>query len=120
MLQFSGWVLINQAGTQLFLNIDLVVANLVFGALVAGRYGAVIIFSALLRGMVGTVSGVLEPIVLTLYAQNNFSGLARFCRLSTKFTGLAIALPVGLLCGLAKPLLTVWLGHPSQIYPGWW
>ena len=110
MLKFSGWVLINQAGSQLFINIDLLVANLVFGAIVSGRYGAVLIFSSLLRAMVGTISAVLDPIVFTLYAQNNLNGLARFCSITVKFVGLVIALPIGLICGLARPLLTVWLG----------
>ena len=110
MLRFSGWVLVNQLGAHLFLSIDLIVANLVFGAAIAGRYGAVIIFSSLLRALVGTISAVLDPIVFTLYAQNNHSGLARFCNITVKFMGLAIALPIGLIGGLAKPLLVIWLG----------
>jgi len=110
ILGFSGWVLINQTGSLLFLNIDLIVANLIFGARVAGQYGAVVIFPTLLRTLLATVDGVLVPIVVTLYAQNNPTGLVRFCRQSVKLIGLAISLPVGLLCGLARPLLTVWLG----------
>jgi O-antigen/teichoic acid export membrane protein len=110
LLKFSGWVLVNQAGTQLFLNIDLVVANLVFGAYVAGRYGAVVIFPLFLRATLGTLGSVMEPIIFTLYAQNDLSGLLRFCNLAVKFAGLALALPIGLICGFAKPLLAVWLG----------
>lgn len=110
MLKFSGWVLVNQIGAHLFLSIDLVVVNLVFGAFVAGRYGAVLIFSALLRALVGTISAVLDPIVFTLYGQNNQAGLIRFVQMTVKFMGLAIALPIGLIGGFAKPLLTMWLG----------
>jgi O-antigen/teichoic acid export membrane protein len=110
MLGLSGWVLVNQIGALLFLNIDLIVANRVFGAEVAGRYGAVLIFPALLRTLVGTIDGVLVPIVMTLYAQNNRPGMVRFFRTSVKFIGLIIALPIGLLCGLGRPVLSVWLG----------
>lgn len=110
MLGFSGWVLVDRVGTLLLLNIDLIVANLIFGAEVAGRYGSVIIFPTLLRTLVATVDAVLVPILVTLYAQNNYSGLVRFSHLSVKFIGLAMALPIGLLCGLGKPLLAVWLG----------
>ena len=110
MLRFSGWVLVNQVGVQLFLNIDLLVANLVFGAEMAGRYGAVLIFSALLRNLVATIGSVLEPIVFAFYAQDRIAGMARFCNLAVKFLGLVIALPIGLICGFAKPLLTLWLG----------
>jgi membrane protein EpsK len=97
-------------GAMLFLNIDLVVANLIFGPEVAGRYGSVMIFPRRLRMLVSTVTGVLTPIVLTLYAQNNLPGLVRLSRLVIKFIGLAMALPIGLICGLGRPLLTVWLG----------
>lgn len=110
MLSLSGWILVNHIGSLLFLSIDLIVANYVFGAEVAGRYGAVIIFPALLRTLVGTVSGVFVPIVMTLYAQNDFTKLVRFFNVSIKFLGLVMALPIGLLCGLAKPILTTWLG----------
>lgn len=110
MLKFSGWVLVNQLGALLFLSIDLIVANLIFGATAAGRYGAVLIFSALLRSLVGTISAVFDPIVFTLFAQNNLAGMARFSNMTVKFMGLVIALPIGLIGGLAKPLLIVWLG----------
>ena len=110
MLKFSGWVVVNKLGALLFLSIDLIVANLVFGAVISGRYGAVLIFPTLLRSLVSTISAILDPIVFTLYAQGNLSGLARFCKTNVKFMGLVIALPIGLIGGLAKPLLIVWLG----------
>jgi membrane protein EpsK len=110
MLGFSGWVLVNQVGSLLFLNIDLIVANLVFGAEVAGRYGAVLVLPTVLRTLVATVDDVLKPVIFTLYAQNNPSRLLRVSCLSVKFIGLVTALPVGLICGLAKPVLTIWLG----------
>lgn len=110
MLNFSGWVLVNQAGVQLFLNIDLIIANLIFGVHTAGRYGAVIILPSLLRSFVGTISSVIEPMVFTIYAQNDPERLARFCKRAVRFMGLIVALPIGLLCGLARPILTIWLG----------
>jgi membrane protein EpsK len=110
MLGFSGWVLVNQIGSLLFLNIDLIAANLIFGAKVAGQYGTVLIFPTALRSLVGTVNAVLIPIVFAQYAQNDLARLVRLVRLSVKFIGLALALPIGLLCGLGKPLLAIWLG----------
>ncbi len=110
MFKFGGWLVINSAGAQLFLSIDLIVANLVFGAQTAGRYGAVIIFSSLLRSFVSTISAVFDPIMYTLYAQNDHGRLADYGQLAVKYMGLLIALPIGLICGFSKPLLTVWLG----------
>lgn len=110
LLGFSGWVLINQVGSLLFLNIDLLVANLIFGAVVGGRYGAVIIFPTLLRTFATTFNSVLTPIILTLYGRERQEALAVFSQQAVKFMGLIMALPIGLLCGLAAPLLTTWLG----------
>jgi membrane protein EpsK len=110
MLSFSAWVAINQAGSLLFLNIDLIVANLLFGATLGGKYGAVIIFPIILRTLAGTVLGVLSPIIVTLYANNDIQKLERLISLSVKFMGLAMALPIGLLSGFARPLLILWLG----------
>jgi membrane protein EpsK len=110
MLSFSGWVAINQAGSLLFLNIDLIVANIIFGATLGGKYGAVIIFPTILRTLAGTVLGVLSPIIVTLYAKEDIQKLVRLIILSVKFMGLAMALPIGLLSGFARPLLILWLG----------
>ena len=110
MLTFGGWILVNQLGAMLFLNIDLIIANRVFGPEVAGRYGSVLVLPSSLRALVSTIDGVLVPIVLTLYAQKNRSRLVLFSRFSVKLMGLIVALPIGLLCGLSKPFLTLWLG----------
>lgn len=111
MMGFSGWVLVNNTGALFFTNIDLIVANLVFGAQVAGRYGAVMVLPTALRTLARAVTGVMDPIITALYAKNDSSRLVRLSSLGVRFTGLAIALPVGLLCGLARPLLTAWLGN---------
>ncbi len=110
LYSFSLWVVINMVGAMLFLNIDLIVANRIFGPEIAGRYGSVIIFPTYLRAMVLTANGVFMPITLALFAAQKFTSLIQFSRLSVKFLGIAIALPVGLLCGLSKPLLAIWLG----------
>lgn len=110
MLGFSGWVLVNMVGAELFLRTDLIVANRIFGPEIAGRYGSVTTFPTHLRAVVSTVNGILMPITMALCAQGSLSRLVRFSRLSVRFMGLVMALPVGLLCGLGRPLLTVWLG----------
>ncbi len=46
----GGWIVVNQIGSLLFLNIDLIIANLVLGVKIAGEYGSILLFSTLLRG----------------------------------------------------------------------
>ena len=106
----GGWMVVNQVGTLLFLSIDLIVVNALFGAEAGGKYGAVLVWSVTLRALAGTVSGVLTPTVLAKYARGDVDGMNRISRQSVKFMGLAMALPVGLLCGFAGPFLVLWLG----------
>ena len=110
LLGFSSWILINQVGSLLFLNIDLILTNIMFGAFAAGRYGAVIVFPITLRSLAATLNGVLAPIIFGIFAENNPKHLADFSRRSVKYMGLFMALPIGFLCGVAGPLLDVWLG----------
>jgi membrane protein EpsK len=106
----GGWVTVNQIGTLLFLNIDLIVVNIVLGAKVAGEYGSILLFSVLLRSITGTVAGVLYPTIVSKYAQQDLAGINVVSSQAVHLMGLAIGLPVGLLCGLGGLFLKLWLG----------
>jgi len=106
----SGWLIVNQVGTLLFLNVDLIIANTLLGAEVAGGYGSVLLFSTMLRRLAQTASMVLTPTVLAKYACGDLAAVNRISQQAVKFLGLAMALPIGLLCGFAEPLLGLWLG----------
>ena len=112
----GGWLLINQLGTMLFLNIDLIITNTLLGAEIAGAYGAILMFSVLLRRMAQTVSSVLTPTVIAKHAQGDKDSVKRISKQAVRLMGLSIALPIGLLGGLARPLLTLWLGPPYAQY----
>jgi membrane protein EpsK len=57
------------------------------------------------------VAGVLAPIIIAQHARGEEAEMTRLSRRSVKLIGLAMALPIGVVAGLAKPLLTVWLGE---------
>jgi membrane protein EpsK len=104
------WVIVNQVGSLLFLSIDLIVVNLIFGATMGGEYAIALQWVVLLRAIAGTLSGLLTPIVLTYYAKEQTETLIRVSRSAVKLMGLSMALPIGLVCGFAPALLTVWVG----------
>lgn len=110
----GGWLIVNQVGTLLFLNVDLIVANTLLGAEIAGGYGSVLLFSTMLRQLAQTASTVLTPTVLAKYARGDMQAVNRISQQAVKFLGLAMALPIGLLCGFAMPLLKLWLGPEFQ------
>ncbi|HOB19052.1 MAG TPA: oligosaccharide flippase family protein [Candidatus Methanoculleus thermohydrogenotrophicum] len=105
------WVVINQIGSLLFLQIDLIVVNLLFGATSAGEYAIALQWVILLRAVAGVLSGVLTPTILSCYARKQTETLIRVTKSAVKLMGLAIALPIGLVCGLGPYLLTVWVGE---------
>lgn len=111
LCEMGGWVVINQIGSLLFLQIDLIVVNLLFGATSAGEYAIALQWVVLLRAVAGVLSGVLTPMVLTYYAKGQTETLIRVSKSAVKLMGLAIALPIGLVCGFAPQLLTVWVGE---------
>ena len=110
LCRMGGWVVINQIGTLLFLSIDLIVVNLLFGATSAGEYAIALQWVILLRAVGGLLSGVLMPTILSYYALEQTESLIRVSKSAVKLMGFAMALPVGLVCGFAPQLLTIWVG----------
>jgi membrane protein EpsK len=110
LLGLGGWASINQIGALLLLQIDLIVVNTLYGADMTGRYGSVLIFTTLILTMTTTVVGVLSPAIMARYAVDDVEGMKRIAVRSVKLLGIGLAVPVGLLCGFGRPLLTLWLG----------
>jgi O-antigen/teichoic acid export membrane protein len=114
LMGMGGWVTVNRVGAMLLKRVDLIVVNTVFGAAMTGGYGSVLQFSILINTLAGAASTVVTPVIMRKYAQRDFVGLQRLCSQAVKLLGLALALPVGLLCGLSRPLLSIWLGPSFQ------
>jgi membrane protein EpsK len=114
-LSMGGWVVVNMLGAMLLGRVDLIVVNAYFGAAMTGGYGSVSQFSLLMEYLVSAAAIAVRPVILIKYAQRDFVGLQRLASQAVKLLGLALALPVGLLCGFARPILMVWLG-PSYDY----
>lgn len=106
----TGWSAVNQTGTLLLMQVDLLIVNAMFGAEMTGRYGAVLLFPALIHMLTEAVAVVLSPAIMARYAEGDIDGMRRIARHSVKLLGVALALPVGLLCGFGAPLLHLWLG----------
>jgi len=110
----GGWITVSTFGAMLLARTDLLVVNTFFGAALTGGYGSVAQFPMLIDQMATAVATVLRPIILIKYAQQDLIGLQNIASQSVKLLGLALALPVGLLCGFSRPLLSVWLGSDYQ------
>lgn len=107
---FGSWVVVDSIGTILALSTDLLVVNRLMGAEATGRYAAIGIWSAFLSSFASVVASVFAPTMLLLYSRKDLAGLIDYARRAVRFVGLVMAIPIGLICGLARPLLKLWLG----------
>lgn len=110
LFSLGGWLLVNQLGVVLFLKIDLILANTMLGARIAGEYGSVLLFSSLLQQLAYQINTTLTPSFVRKYASGDMEALRRLSQLAVKCMGLVLVLPVGLICGFSRPLLLLWLG----------
>lgn len=106
----GGWVVVDQTGYLLLSQVDLIIVNLFFGAVMAGEYAIALQWVILLQAFVWILVAALIPTILTYYALKQFEALTNLTRSAVKLMGLALALPTGLICGFAPQLLTIWVG----------
>lgn len=107
----SGWVLVDQIGTVLFLSTELILVNRLCGSEAAGQYAVILPWVILLRAMVDIVSSTLTPMYFTYYAKGEIENIAMLLKRSIKFLGLFLAVPIGVICGFAPSLLSIWVGR---------
>lgn len=106
----GAWMMVSQVGTLLFLAVDLVIANLVLGAEIAGAYGAVLVWAVFLRGAATAASGVVTPVALAAHAAGDEVRLTELMRSAVRLMGIAVGLPVFLVGGFASNIMVHWLG----------
>lgn len=121
LLGMGGWMFASHVAMLLFLHIDLIVVNKMFGAESGGKYASVLQWSFLLRTMSITFAGVLTPTILTYYAHKQIDQVLKVSKKAVKFLGMMMALPIGLVCGFASPLLSIWIAPEfSKLAPLMW
>lgn len=110
----SGWAVINRLGMLLFLSADLVIVNWYFGPALTGYYGVLLLFPELIRQAVEAITSVLNPSIISRYALRDSKELENLTSRSLKLLGIGLAVPIGLLCGFADPLLHAWIGSEFE------
>ncbi|MFN3670477.1 MAG: lipopolysaccharide biosynthesis protein [Bosea sp. (in: a-proteobacteria)] len=110
LIGISGWTAVNTVGALLLMQVDLLVVNAFFGSEMTGRYGSIILLPTLIYTLMEAVIPILSPAIMASYATGDIAGLRRTALQSVRLLALILALPVGLLCGLGRPLLSLWLG----------
>lgn len=114
LLSFGGWTMLAQLGLILFSRLDLLYANLLVGMEPAGRLAALSQWSILIQSFGALLGGVIAPTILILHARGQTPLLIALSKLAVKCMALLIAIPAGMVCGFAAPLLRLWLGPTHQ------
>lgn len=122
MTKMGTWMTVNQVGAILYLSIDVLIINRLLGPTSAGRYGLILGIAMMLRGLSGTMSGMMTPLAVSSYANNDHKSMARQMARAVRLTSLGMGIPLAIVCGVAIPFLGWWLGPECKIlYPlVWW
>lgn len=118
LLRMSLWLLFDAFGTILFLNSDIIFANMIYGAEVGGKFGAVLVTVSMVKSMGNIFSKSLYPLIYKAYSSNRHEHLQGLVFSSSKIMSLFMGMIVGLLGAYAKNLLSLWLG--PEYADLWW
>lgn len=110
IFSMGGWLLVSQVGALLFLQIDLIVINLVSGPEDAGMYSVLLPWNTLIRTFASVIAGVIAPIQLSYYASKKIDDIIKITSLSIKYLGVLMSLIVAILCAYSENILFLWLG----------
>jgi membrane protein EpsK len=111
IITLTKWILVDQIGTLLLLQLSLIIVNIEFGTAEGGEYAIVLLLFNLVWGITGLVLTVLSPMYYTYYARGLFESMQNLSVVSVKFVGLVMALPIALICVFSPQLLTIWVGQ---------
>ena len=122
MLGMGSWFTVDQIGAVLYLSIDVLIINRTLGPEATGEYATVLGLAIMLRGIASTMSSMVTPVAVACYARGDYDGLVRNSCRASKFVSVGMALLLGAVCGLAKPILGWWLGEKFvKLVPlVWW
>jgi O-antigen/teichoic acid export membrane protein len=110
LLKMSFWLLLEVIGTIIFLNSDVIFANLLFGAVIAGQFSALLPVVSMLRGIGNIVNRNIIPLIYKLYSEAQYKKLEIVLQISTKISSLIMGIISGLVFIYSEDLLYLWLG----------
>lgn len=111
----TSWVVFGQFGYLLRTQVALFIINILFGVTAETQYSLVLMWSTLLISIASLITNLFTPQSYSYRANDNKIGLTNFVSVSTKLTGLIMALPIALVCILSPQLFTLWVG-PEYIF----
>ncbi|MCK9267433.1 MAG: hypothetical protein M0P14_01810 [Alkaliphilus sp.] len=104
------WMIVREAGTFFYFSANFIVINIILGPEDVGYYAPIAQWVPMLFLLAGIISRVFVPIIYEYIAHNELDNLSFQLRRCIRFMGLMMAFCIGMMCGLANPILEIWLG----------
>jgi O-antigen/teichoic acid export membrane protein len=121
IFKMSFWTIVDHMGALLYLRTDIWIINKFISPVMAGQYAAILVIVEFVRRLGALVSEQAGPTVLTYCAKKEWEALRKLLQMSIKFTSIAMAVPIGIICVTAPELLGVWQGQDfASLYPIVW
>ena len=111
LMGMGGWLIVNQVGALLFLQMDVWVCNRFVGPEAAGEYAAVLQWPTLIRHGGAIISSVVAPMIMIYYARSEIEHLLRLGKVSVRVLSLVLTIPIAVMCVFSPALLRLWLGE---------
>ncbi|MHB9035562.1 MAG: lipopolysaccharide biosynthesis protein [Armatimonadota bacterium] len=110
MTKMGSWLIVSQIGVVLYLSVDSLIITRMIGPGAFGKYNTILGLAIQLRGLSTMMCSLVVPVAIASYARNDWNALIRNSSRAVRFVSIGMAVPLAILCGLAGPFLTRWLG----------
>ena len=110
ILGIESWNLVNMAGNLFFLQMCLILANVLYGSIEAGILSVAISLVSMMVSLTAAVSSAFAPIMMVRFSENGTDAVNRLCISAVKITGLTVAPFIAYICVFSTQILKTWVG----------
>ncbi len=110
LLFMGGWSVIHQAGDLLLYNAELIIINKFIGLKEVGIYGIVLAVGNLIKGLIGSASAVMGPLMYKSFSDGNREELIALTLYYVKAFSFILAISLNLFLAFSDIILEWWVG----------
>lgn len=113
MFSTNTWVLIDQLGGTMMVNLNIVLANRLFGPVASAQYGLASQWENVAKSVLSSLL-VFNPIFVELFARKDIKGMRALAIHSSRAVGCFAGMATGVLMGHALAIPRIWLHNGNQ------
>jgi len=110
MASLGGWTLINNLGNLLFIQMSLIMVNLLYGSESGGNFGIVVSIVTMVISSTIIFSEVFAPPIYHFYSAGDHERMNMVSEFSVKATGIVLGFPLAFVFVFIGDILSAWVG----------